>query len=475
MPLTLAHRVSQVIENHNLITPADTVIIGFSGGPDSTALVHILSKTFPSQRLITAYIDHGLRNEEIEKEQIFCQELSTRLHLTHLTRKVDVTGYKNTHGKSVEEAARILRYQALEEIRIEHKGTLIAVGHNADDQVEELLLRLLRGTGLKGLGGIRLKNERIIRPLLAEPKEQILNYLHHHNLNYCTDSSNEVTAFLRNRIRHTLVPLIESSFNPAIRTTISQVADVLREDEQCLEQLAASRFNALCQLSSKDIAGNRRLILNRADFRMEKKAIQRRIIEKICWTMEAQPSFRKIKQLQQLIVQEASGKRFHLQEGLRVVINSDEVVFSYPDGKKSYKGEKQPPIVFEKINDFGKIRIEELDMMVEFKRITEFSKENLKTSSSSCLLMDFSALSFPLIIRTRQAGERMRPLGTTGSKKISRILSDKKIPSDHRHRYPVVVSNDRIVALLGCTIDDSVKITEETTIILQLSWQNLSS
>lgn len=467
----LIHKIVRKIHSEQLLTAGDTVVTAVSGGTDSTALLHILANSGLNLQLIAVYIDHGLRPSEAEIESVFTRQLAESLGHTHLSSTVNVLQLQRKTGCSPEEAARLLRYRELERIRVENNAQVIAVGHTADDQVEEFFIRLIRGTGLKGLSGMTYRRDHIIRPLLGETRSTLVKYLQEHNLDHCHDSSNDDRGFLRNRVRLDLIPELENHYNPSIRTTILQTATIFSEEEDLLDSMAEDFFTSLCSMKPKDTTSVPEIMCcKRVPFTEIHPAIQRRIIEKICWKMQSKPSFRQIVQLQQLICTGIAGARLHLPLGLRTTIDADQVIFSYPQGRQRVRGEgpAQTASYERKIESTGVYLFPELHAQLTIET-ARCSKPNALPNHT--LAIDSDKISFPLVVRPPKPGETMHPLGAPGRKKITRILSDMKIPVRRRRLYPVVVAENEPVALIGLRIVERVKITATTSAILLLRWE----
>ncbi|MFV0438474.1 MAG: tRNA lysidine(34) synthetase TilS [Desulfopila sp.] len=462
----LVYRIVGKIKSERLFSAGATVIAAVSGGSDSTALLHVLASSQLQLDLIAVYIDHGLRPVEAAAERAFTREIAQSLGIRHLTVSVDVLELRRKRGYSLEEAARRLRYQALERIRREHHGQVIAVGHTADDQVEEFLIRVIRGTGLKGLGGMAARNDRIVRPLLGETRATLVDYLQNNGLRHCHDSSNEDPSLLRNRIRLELLPELKHHYNPAIDTTILQTTAILSAEEDLLDSLAETSYSRLC--TAKGAATPPGAIhCRRQRFIASHPAIQRRVIEKICWRMGARPSFRQILQVQQLICTGVSGNRLHLTQGLRCVIEESQVIFTYPQGRQRIRGEASPPQTPQRtIESAGTYPFIELNRQLTIAFAEPVDPVSLPAHT---LAMANDTIAWPLLVRPPQPGETMRPLGAPGKKKIVRIYSDMKIPASQRRFYPVVVSDGEVVAILGLRIAERVKITREGRAVL-LHW-----
>ena len=258
-------RVASVIHSHNLLTTDDRVIVAVSGGADSLALLHILHDIRLPLNLVAIYIDHGLRPKEIPLEQNTIRNYCLSLNIPFEVREVNVVELVKLSKKSLEESARILRYEALEEARQEYRAKFIAVGHTADDQVEEFFIRLIRGSSSKGLSGMRLKRDHIVRPLLFETKSLIVDFLTERGTTWCLDSSNLDRQFLRNRVRLDLLPLLEEKFNPALRKTILQNMDVLSKEDNFIEEQARDSYLQCIDFSESLTHGTKQpqLIINR--------------------------------------------------------------------------------------------------------------------------------------------------------------------------------------------------------------------
>ncbi len=459
----LQRRILKLVESHALLQKQAPIIIAVSGGPDSICLLHLLSFLYPDTKRIAVYIDHGLRPDETPAEQSLVRKQAAICSASYSCVAVDVMNEKKRSGRSLEEAARILRYDALEKVRADSQAQCIAVGHTADDQAEEILLRLIRGSGSSGLSGMKLKNGNIIRPLLHEKKETLLAYLQSLRISYCIDSSNLHRNFLRNRIRLDLLVDLEQNYNSSIRQTLLQTAEILSAEDDLLEQLSDSAY----QSCVREKAGSIQLLLS--EFAQEPLALRRRIFEKICWKLESRPSFKKIGHLLALC-KSSSRKEIHLSEGLRALREHGRITFFRPVEGEGYRG----PAVIEKrfraipVPGPGEFTVTELRRKLIISSLHRSS--SLTSEPGTQLIINADVLSFPLLLRPPDKGERFRPLGAPGKKKISRLLSDLKIPATERYCYPVLLSGGCIVAVPGIRIADDFKVTEETEKVLLLQW-----
>ena len=469
----LLQRVSRIIDQHGLVSPEDTVIIGVSGGSDSMALLHILAEIRPSLHCIAVYVDHGLRPNETEEEIITVRSAALRLGAVFHNETADVGEYAAIKGCSLEEAARTLRYRIFERLRRQYTAVAIAVAHTADDQVEEFFVRLCRGSGLKGLSGMAVRNGSIIRPLLHEKKQTLRAYLEGKNISCCFDSSNDDRRFLRNRVRLDLLPELEQHFNPAIRQTVLQTMDILRQEDDLLHDLTEKVLQSIHQLQSSDtpaISQQREISLTL--LKAEHPALQRRILEKLCWQMNCRPGFRQIELLLGLITAENHGGEVHLEGGLRVHTTAATLVFSYPAGRWRFRGSgRQSVSIDQEIAAPGIYPIAELGMILSLS-FTQSSGIEL-SASRDCLYLDAEKISFPLRLRSIQEGQRFKPFGAQGRRKLLRFLSDRKIPARERHMFPTLLSENRPICIPSLEIADDFRLTAATEKVLMVSWCRL--
>lgn len=465
----LLKRVKNLIVTHRLVTKNNTVIIAVSGGPDSMALLHLLYRINLPAKLVAVYVNHGLRPEETGAEIRLIEGLCHSLHIPFETVEVDVHRERQHTGASIEEAARTLRYHALEEIRRRLGAAVIAVAHTADDQAEEVLIRLIRGSGRKGLSGMDLHRDSIIRPLLQEKKQALTDYLEENSIPFCLDSSNRQRVFLRNRVRLDLLPYLEQKFNSSIRQTLLQTAEILKAEEELLSRLTEESCQRLLETHDNHISGTEpcpeRIMIKIRPFLDCHQALQRRILEKICWIMLTRPGFRQIEQIRSLVRDGHNGAELHLGGGLRVWKTAKNAVFSHPAGRKGFRGsglEEGVPVMT--VNGPGIYPCATHTFSISLQ-----AERPCKLRDSE-LLLDADRIIFPLQLRNPLPGEQFRPLGATGRKKINRFLTDAKIPRQDRRFFPVLLSEGRIIAIAGLRIDHDYRVKDDTRCFLLIDW-----
>jgi tRNA(Ile)-lysidine synthase len=311
------------------------IVVAVSGGPDSMALLHLLAAARqPLQlRLAAVWIDHGLRPLETPQEKETVAAGAEQLGIPFFPRQATVAAFAAEQHLSIEHAARELRYTILRETACDCGAELIAVGHTADDQAEEVLLRLLRGSGRKGLAGMSMRSGDLIRPLLRTSKQELLDWLAQSGIPHCFDSSNNDRKFLRNRVRHELLPFLEQHFEAGIKNALLKTADSLAADEELLAKMTAE---AAARIIEEERDG--KLCLLREPFRALHPALQRRVLELLLWRMGSRAAYDHILLIIEAALTGRNRSELHLSQGLRVGIFADRLEFSYPAGQQAWRG-----------------------------------------------------------------------------------------------------------------------------------------
>lgn len=334
----LAHTLRRVLVEDIGVCDGASILVAVSGGPDSMALLHLLASLRPllHLNLHAAYIDHGLRPNESPQEWILVQSACEQLHLASTRLQVDARAESVQQKLSLEHAARNCRYQALEALQESLSAQWLALAHTADDQVEELLLRLLRGGSRKALSGMRLLSGTRIRPLLRVQKHELLAYLQGRHLSWCHDSSNDDLTFLRNRIRHHLLPLLEQEYDAGIRPALLKCADIFAADEAVLEELTEQAWQEMVTVEDLTASGDineQCWSLHLPSFAKLHPALQRRLLERLLYTAQGSAEYDHILALLRLSKSGTPGKELHLRQGLRAVLQKGSLFFLFPWGK----------------------------------------------------------------------------------------------------------------------------------------------
>ncbi|CAK8711343.1 tRNA(Ile)-lysidine synthase [Candidatus Electrothrix laxa] len=331
------------------VAQGSRIIIAVSGGPDSMALLHLLADARKRLELdLTAvWVDHCLRPKETPREKQTVRAAAEKLQINCVRHRVDAASCSSEQGISLEHAARDLRYAALRATAREVGAEYIAVAHTADDQAEEILLRLLRGSGREGVSGMRMRSRDLIRPLLNIDKKDLLAWLAEQEIASCFDSSNDDMRFLRNRVRHQLLPFLEEHFEQGIKKSLRKTADSLAVDEDLLAALTAEAeqktiqktINPLSPLGEpSESQESPKMQLLRAPFCALHPALQRRVVERLLWKIGGRAGYDHILLVIKAAESGRTNSELHLGCGLRVGVFRDCLEFSYPAGKKAWRG-----------------------------------------------------------------------------------------------------------------------------------------
>lgn len=239
--------VFETISRFDMIKKKETILVGVSGGPDSVTLVRVLlylKERLDITSLGIAHLNHGIRGEESDGDEAFTKDFAIRFSLPFFTRTMDIVRLAKKEHLSLEEAGRNARYAFFTETADANGFTKIAMGHNLDDNAEQVMMNLLRGSGPRGLSGIPpVRENRFIRPLISMPKSRILGFLKEKGQPFVLDSSNTDQSYLRNKIRHNLIPRLERQFNPEIKYSLDRLSHILRQEEDFLEDQASRALN----------------------------------------------------------------------------------------------------------------------------------------------------------------------------------------------------------------------------------------
>lgn len=268
-----------------MIHPATCILAAVSGGPDSVALLTCLMKhrdDLKLDKIGVAHVNHMIRGEAADKDEQFVRELARDFDLSFYCSRTDVKSFAEKNKMSIEDAGRVIRYQFLSEIRSNKNYDFISTGHTKDDNAEQVLMNLIRGSGLKGLSGIPPKrNDRVIRPLIRCSKKEILCFLDGNHINYRIDETNMDPVFLRNRIRHELMPVLQSGFNPSIIDALDRLTRVLSLDEAFLAEQTQQAFDVcLAQSDPQKIVFSRQALI------ALHPALQRRVFREAVKTLK---------------------------------------------------------------------------------------------------------------------------------------------------------------------------------------------
>ncbi|MGD8949521.1 MAG: tRNA lysidine(34) synthetase TilS [Desulfobacterales bacterium] len=467
--------VKRTIAEYEMVVSGTALLVGVSGGPDSVALLHILQHLAPEYglRLAVAHLNHGLR-KEADDEAEFVATISAGLGLACHIKKDDVSRYRHRHRLSLEEAARLRRYAFYDDVATRHHFDKIALGHQADDNAELVLMFLIRGSGPAGFAGIPpVRAERIIRPLIRLSRRDILDYLKAVGLAYVTDRTNRDMRFLRNRIRGHLVPLLRRSYNPKISEALNRLADIQREEQAWIKEIADTLYR---DARLTDDAHRRHLSI--AQLVRQPKAAQRRIIRKAIIDIKGdlrRISFAHVGAAVDLLSVDRRDGMLDLPDGIVLERIGNVLRVSKRSGPARPKPgavEEIYPVTYcygvKKPNEVAVIlTVEEIDYQVTFSTVAAGASANLRQTGQQVAFFDIDSLIFPLTLRNVRAGDRFRPFGLQGTQKIKKYFIDHKVPKEKRRACPVLLSGGCIIWLVGHRMAEDCRVTPATREILR--------
>lgn len=450
-------RIAHTISTHRLFQPGDTLVVGLSGGADSLALLDLLFK-LPGYNLhlVAAHLNHCLRGAEADADEEFCRETASRYGIPFVTRRIDVKKLAEERQQNLEDAGRHARIDFFDEISSAYGATAVALAHHADDQAETVLMRLLRGSGMTGLSGMAYRNSRgYIRPLLEIGRNDIEEYLRSCGLTWREDASNRDTTYLRNRIRHQLLPLLEE-YNPAIRACLTATATIIRGDEELLNALTEQAYSDSCRV------GKGGEFCSVAQLRSFDVALRRRVLrhgfKQLTGTLEGL-SLRHIDAVSDLINSDRPNAQVTVPHGVVAVREYDRL-------KWMYAGDAEPDTAYELlISEPGLYPLPGGgSLSITWSPVTDFP------TNSVSICCDPAVTPLPWLVRTFRPGDRITPFGMTGRKKVKDVFIDKKIPSSERSRIPLLMCGTDLLWIAGVCSSELCRCDSSHAALLHVVW-----
>ncbi|MFO1441908.1 tRNA lysidine(34) synthetase TilS [Bacillus sp. Bva_UNVM-123] len=408
------------------------LLVGVSGGPDSLALLHYLWCKSQENHLsiIAVHVDHMFRGEESFAESQFVKEFCREKDIPFEMTQIDVPAYIKESGKSVQVASRECRYAFFEEMMVKYNADFLALGHHGDDQVETILMRLTRGSSGDARGGISFMRPfgkgKIIRPFLCVSRQEIEDYCIAEGLEPRRDPSNEKGIYSRNRFRKEIMPFLKKE-NPQVHEHFQRFSEEIKDDEAFLLELTVEKMNMVIEKKSAE-----EIVLNINGFLVIPMPLQRRGIQLILnYLYKKKPSSLSVLHIEHLISlmnsPHPSGS-LNFPNGLNIVRSYEKCSFFFHrQAVQTYRFE---------LAKQGKIELQN-----GWTMIMEFTNSSNYRSSAHTLLLNREEVSLPLVIRTRQEGDRMSLQGMEGTKKVKDIFIDRKVPLLERKEWPIVTDS----------------------------------
>jgi tRNA(Ile)-lysidine synthase len=463
-------RLKQEITDRRLIGKQDKILVGVSGGPDSLALLHALHRLSAEEdfSVMAVHVNHQLRGEESEADACFVQEFCRNRAIPCEVVRVDVAGKRRQQGGNKQAIARQLRYDAFARVARKRNATKLALAHHADDQLETVIMRLIRGTGVSGLAGMEWKRRWhgivLIRPLLGLTRADIELYCREQELHPRMDSSNLSNAYTRNRLRHELVPLLQS-FNPKVVEAVLRLSELIREEEKVWEKLTKEAADQV--LLGRE---NGQFLLDVSSFLHLPVALQRRVVKLILsylWDNGThEVTLDSVEQVRNLAHMRSPSAVIHLPGGILAQREYEKLILKV----HSSTNEQAPQTLSEPIplsipgvtslpGLLGKIEVLETNEPIHRMRMGQ-----------SSVVFDREKLKGPIYVRFRRPGDKMNPWGMIGRKKVKSLMMEAKVPKRIRDQYPLVVTGDEIIWIPGVKRSAAAPVTRDTRRFLYLIW-----
>ncbi|MDA8163020.1 MAG: tRNA lysidine(34) synthetase TilS [Desulfobacteraceae bacterium] len=468
----ILNTVLETIENHRLFEPGASILVAVSGGADSICLLHVLYllKSRYDLKLEAAHFDHMLRGAESKRDACFVEKMASRFCLGFHLGSGDVKSYARQNDMCIQDAARALRYEFFLRKRLETGCTHIATAHTANDQAEEVLLRLLRGASLAGLSGIPRKRDGIIiRPLLDVSRQDILKHLAASNLSFMEDSSNDDPKYLRNRVRRELLPLLANRFNPAVIKTLNRTAEMLAEENGLLEDISASAFSRCIISEPETIDGAVALAIDR--IKSNPAPIRRRIyrmaLKETRYNGGAARS-NHLKAIDNIVTRDNPGALCHLPGRILAERCYNKLVFTKAGRKTTHAQMPRPvyitgPGLWPCPSGNGQLEITLSSAKEAISRIGP-------RKTPRTLWLDVRSLSFPLRMEQRRPGQMFQPFGAQQPVKLKDFLIARKVPRKIRDELPIILAGADVVAIAGIEIAHPYRIDGSSSKALSLRW-----
>lgn len=458
--MNLLKKIRTTISRHDLLACGDTVIVGVSGGSDSVCLLNLLIQLDDLKlKPVIAHVNHCLRGKESQRDADFVGQLAANLGLEFELLVNNVVEFAHRSGRSVEESGRIIRYDFFNEVSKKHNADKIATAHTLDDQVETVLMRFIRGSGIKGLAGIPYFREpNIIRPLLDISKKDIKKFLADNRIKWVEDSSNLGEEFLRNRIRLYLIPALKE-LNPNLESAIARTSEIFSQNESYISKAAAKAYKKVFKKHVNGLYIGDLRKFNKLHTYMKYSLIRESIarINENLLNIDFDHTYSAMELLN-------SGKISG-----EINLPGDVIVAkSYYHFVVTHKSEINPRYSY-KVDSFGKHIFKHLSFEIKKEKVTR------KDLGSNTALISPDKFKFPIEIRNFRPGDKFVPFGMKGEKKLKDFFIDEKIPRYLRKLYPLFIINGEIAWIGGLRMSDKFRVTGKNAIGLFLNEKNFKS
>ncbi len=459
----------RTVKRYDMLRKGESILVAVSGGPDSISLFDLLYQIRVDWHLDLhlAHLNHSLRGEASEKDQLFAEKFAKDLKMPISIKKVDAAQYAHEHRMSLEEGARECRLQFFKAEADRLGVRKVALGHHKDDQAETVLLRLIRGTGLKGLGAMKPVTDWnglvLIRPLIELEKKDLAEYVRERKLAYCVDFSNQETRFMRNKIRHRLIPDLERYYNPKIKNSLANLAETVTLDLSFIEGLVLRQYPKVVKKKKEAL-----LILKKKKFLEQPEALRFRILQKAVRELdpESELDYSHWDEFRKALDRNAQNYEIHVAHEVSVALERKELILRTGGSDRTQRQYEYGLRLGEKmvVKELG------LELISEAfdQRIYKLDRKD-----RTCGIFDLEKIGFPIMIRNRREGDVFQPLGMQYEKKLKDFLINRKIQSYEKDQIPLFLSKNQIFWVYGIEISDRCKVTNRTRRFLKISSRSI--
>lgn len=449
------------IKEKELIDIGEGVIIGLSGGPDSVCLLKLLCgiREEFELKLAAVHINHMIRGEAADEDELYARKLCEKLQVDFYSKRIDINKYAKENKISSEAAGRKARYDYFNMIKEQLAFNKIATAHNANDQAETILMRVMRGTGLEGLGGIPVKRDNVyIRPILFMKREEVESYCEGMDLKPRIDATNLERDYSRNKVRLDIIPYMQNNFNTDVILTINRMGALLQADNKYIQSKVEELYNKVCSSDGSSV------VISAKAFEYE-EAIINRLIRKAIGEFSGNKYDLEMKHIQDVLslILLGTNKRIDLPRGLYAINIYGDI---HIKNRQEIIKDSTLKIMITK-EDISYKEVSFDDYLIEFQCIQKDKSINYD-ENSLIKYFNYDKISGNIVIRYRRNGDTIVPLGMRGKKKVKDIFIDMKIPKSERNSIPIIQFGEDISWIAGIKTSDKYKVDNQTKNILRI-------